>query len=194
MESIMRIAAVEAEPARRPELLSAAVDGEGELDAVLSELDEQDQARWRSYHLIGDALRSEDLILDSERQADFVARMRVRLETEPHHVAAAAAHRFRSATLRRRALPPLAAAAAAATLTWLLVPTIQHAGAGATLAQREPSAVIQLAARGPAPVSHRNLVGDPSLSPYLEAHQQFIQDPVTQGAMPYIRVSAAGGE
>ena len=40
------------------------------------------------------------------------------------------------------------------------------------------------------PVQDGNIIRDASLDQYLEAHQQFAQQPVMPGSMPLIRTSA----
>ena len=56
---------MQSQASSRGERLSAFVDGElfGEehLNTFVSELDGEDRAAWSCYHLIGDALRSDDL-------------------------------------------------------------------------------------------------------------------------------------
>jgi len=65
MGSIMGSVSMQSQASSRGERLSAFVDGElfGEehLNTFVSELDGEDRAAWSCYHLIGDALRSDDL-------------------------------------------------------------------------------------------------------------------------------------
>ncbi|EEA02375.1 anti sigma-E protein, RseA [Burkholderia sp. H160] len=184
------------------ERLSAFVDGElfGEehlnLDKFLADLDGDGRAAWSSYHLIGDALRSDDLAVSPARSSAFLSGFAARLESEPHVLAptASASVTRRLLGLRRRVVPAFAVAAAAATLTWIVVPQLQGVpgGPGAQLAslQSHGDAVQQVAmASVPAP-QNSNIIRDASLDQYLEAHQQFAQQPVMAGSMPVIRAAS----
>ncbi|MCC8403747.1 sigma-E factor negative regulatory protein [Paraburkholderia sp. MMS20-SJTN17] len=185
------------------ERLSALVDGElfGEdqlnLDKFLADLDGDDRAAWSSYHLIGDALRSDDLAVSPARSSAFLSGFAARLESEPHVLApsrASASVTRRLLGMRRRVVPAFAVAAAAATLTWIVVPQLQGvpAGPGAQLAslQSHGDAAQRVAmASVPAP-QDSNIIRDASLDQYLEAHQQFAQQPVMAGSMPVIRAAS----
>jgi len=107
----------------------------------------------------------------------------------------------RGLLLRRRVLPALAVAAAAATLTWIVVPQLQGVGTGVTVqtAADAPAAVqpVQRVAlaptttvtAGPAPVEQVNIIRDANLDQYLEAHQQFAQQPMVASDMPLMRTA-----
>lgn len=76
------------ESADRAAQLSALIDGELEADELAALCDDWRQdpdtrMRWHSYHLVGDVLRSEDLASTATRDAEFLRRLRLRLETEP---------------------------------------------------------------------------------------------------------------
>ena len=208
----------------RGERLSAFVDGElfGEehlnLDKFLSELDGEDRAAWSSYHLIGDALRSDDLAIGAATSNAFLSGFAARLESEPHLLAPALQSGLQSGpqsgsqpaslpltrrllALRRRAVPAFAVAAAAATLTWIVVPQLQGVpgGPGATQVASVSShgdalhkvAMASVPAANVMPVAQdANIIRDASLDQYLEAHQQFAQQPVLPGSMPLIRAAA----
>nr|WKF56805.1 hypothetical protein HUO10_001273 [Paraburkholderia busanensis] len=198
---------VQSQASSRSERLSAFVDGElfGEehlnLNTFLSELNSEDRATWSSYHLIGDALRSDDLAVSPAASSAFLSGFAARLESEPHVLAPAAmpvARRLLS--LRRRVVPAFAVAAAAATLTWIVVPQLQGVpgGPGAQLAavqshgdslQRVAMASVPAATVQPV-AQDANIIRDASLDQYLEAHQQFAQQPVMPGSMPLIRAAA----
>ena len=65
------------------EQLSALADGELEAGAVAAACaswrdDESARARWHSYQLIGDVLRSDDLASSAEKDAAFMAALRTR--------------------------------------------------------------------------------------------------------------------
>ncbi|MFM0736760.1 RseA family anti-sigma factor [Paraburkholderia xenovorans] len=187
----------------RGERLSAVVDGEvfGEehlnLDKFLSELDGDDRAAWSSYHLIGDALRSDDLAVSPAASSVFLSGFAARFDNEPHVLAPAAMPVARRLlALRRRVVPAFAVAAAAATLTWIVVPQLQGVpGASQIASVQSHGDSLQRVAMAPAaalqPVSQdANIIRDASLDQYLEAHQQFAQQPVMAGSMPLIRAAA----
>jgi len=187
----------------RGERLSAVVDGEvfGEehlnLDKFLSELDGDDRAAWSSYHLIGDALRSDDLAVSPAASSAFLSGFAARFDNEPHVLAPAAMPVARRLlALRRRVVPAFAVAAAAATLTWIVVPQLQGVpGASQIASVQSHGDSLQRVAMAPAaalqPVSQdANIIRDASLDQYLEAHQQFAQQPVMAGSMPLIRAAA----
>jgi sigma-E factor negative regulatory protein RseA len=202
MGSIMGSVSMQSQASSRGERLSAFVDGElfGEehLNKFISELDHEDRASWSHYHLIGDALRSDDLAVNPAASSMFLAGFAARFEQEPHVLAPAAMPVARRLlALRRRVVPAFAVAAAAATLTWIVVPQLQG-GTGVTQVaslQSHGDSVQRVAmASVPAvtaqPVQDGNIIRDASLDQYLEAHQQFAQQPVMPGSMPLIRTTA----
>lgn len=190
----------------RGERMSAFVDGES-LDEIqnisqfLAGLTSQDRAAWSDYHLIGDALRSDDLAESPVRSSAFMASFSARFEAEAHVLAPAAlpaSSKARGGLLRRRVVPAFAVAAAAATLTWIVVPQMQGIGShsGAQVASvAQPDSVQRVAlASVPAvstgsPVVEANIIRDANLDQYLEAHQQFSQQPAMPGSMPLIRAA-----
>ncbi len=183
----------------RGERLSALVDGEtfdGQDHAqFLAEFDHADRAAWSHYHLIGDTLRSDELALSPALSATFAARLSASLEAEPHLLAPAAAPATRKLlSLRRRVVPAFAVAAAAATLTWIVVPQMQNAGTpGAVQVASVSAPDLQRVAVAQAPsqpgLQDANIIRDARLDQYLEAHQQFAQQPVVTGSMPLIRAA-----
>jgi len=202
MGSIMGSVSMQSQASSRGERLSAFVDGElfGEehlnLDKFLSELDGEDRAAWSSYHLIGDALRSDDLAVGAAASSAFLSGFAARLESEPHLLAPAAIPVTRRLlALRRRVVPAFAVAAAAATLTWIVVPQLQGvpSGPGSTQVASVSSHgdAVQKVAMASVPVAQdANIIRDAGLDQYLEAHQQFAQQPVMPGSMPLIRAAA----
>ncbi|MFM0719090.1 sigma-E factor negative regulatory protein [Paraburkholderia strydomiana] len=195
---------MQSQASSRGERLSAFVDGElfGEehlnLDKFLSGLDGEDRAAWSSYHLIGDALRSDDLAISPATSSAFLNGFSARFDNEPHVLAPAAMPVARRLlALRRRVVPAFAVAAAAATLTWIVVPQLQGVpgGPGAQLASVHGDSV-QRVAMVPVPAAAQpiaqdaNIIRDASLDQYLEAHQQFAQQPVMTGSMPVIRAAS----
>jgi sigma-E factor negative regulatory protein RseA len=201
MGSIMGSVSMQSQASSRGERLSAFVDGElfGEehLNKFISGLDHEDRASWSHYHLIGDALRSDDLAVSPAASSSFLAGFAARFEQEPHVLAPAAMPvAARLVALRRRLVPAFAVAAAAATLTWIVVPQLQGVPGVAQVAslqshgdsvQRVAMASVPAVAQ---PVEDGNIIRDASLDQYLEAHQQFAQQPVMPGSMPLIRTSA----
>ncbi|NKJ48301.1 anti-sigma factor [Burkholderia sp. SG-MS1] len=194
---------MQSQASSRGERLSAFVDGElfGEehlnLGKFLSGLDGEDRAAWSSYHLIGDALRSDDLAVSPATSSAFLNGFAARFDNEPHVLAPAMPVARRLLALRRRVVPAFAVAAAAATLTWIVVPQLQGVpgGPGSQLASVHGDAV-QRVAMVPVPAAAQpiaqdaNIIRDASLDQYLEAHQQFAQQPVMTGSMPVIRAAS----
>ncbi|WP_250483876.1 sigma-E factor negative regulatory protein [Caballeronia sp. GaOx3] len=192
----------------RGERMSAFVDGEsldemGDVSQFLAELKNGERAAWSAYHLIGDALRSDDLAVSPARSSAFMAAFSERFEAEAHVLAPAAlpaaAAKARGSMLRRRVMPAFAVAAAAATLTWIVVPQLQGVGgrSGTQVASVAPVDSMQRvalasvpAATTRSPIVEANIIRDADLDQYLEAHQQFSQQPAMPGSMPLIRAAA----
>ncbi|MGN6668958.1 MAG: sigma-E factor negative regulatory protein [Trinickia sp.] len=181
----------------RGERLSAFVDGEGlggressaeRFAQVLAEFDYVDRTTWSAYHLIGDALRSDDLAVHPGKSDAFLAGFAARLEAEPHILAPA-----RSSALRRRVVPAVAVAAAAAMLSWVVIPQWHGAGSrGAiqTASMSDRADGVQSVAMTNVPGAQEgNIIRDAQLDQYLEAHQQFAQQPMSTGTMPLIRAA-----
>jgi sigma-E factor negative regulatory protein RseA len=209
MGSIMGSVSVQSQGSSRGERLSAFVDGEsfdesGDLSQFLSGFTQKDRAAWSDYHLIGDALRSDDLAGSPAASCAFMNTFSARFEAEAHVFAPAAipaksVERARSGMVRRRLVPAFAVAAAAATLTWIVVPQLQGVDnrSGVQMASVSSSDHVQRVAMAsvPAatlrsPVVEANIIRDASLDQYLEAHQQFSQQPVMPGSTPLIRTAA----
>lgn len=210
MGSIMGSVSMQSVSSSRGEHLSAFVDGEwsaGEhLNANFSELDGEGRTAWSDYHLIGDVLRSDDLALSQAASRAFMTGFAARFEAEPHLLAPAALPQTgrnervgRILALRRRVVPSLAVAAAAATLTWIVMPQMRGVGmAGAPqIAAVQPAQgdAMQRVAMNATPVpatggQDGNIIRDARLDEYLQAHQQFAQQPVMSDSMPYIRSAA----
>ncbi|AIO66613.1 sigma-E factor negative regulatory protein [Burkholderia oklahomensis] len=184
------------------ERVSALVDGEApeglSLKQILAGLGDAERAAWAHYHVIGDALRSDELTLEPAESGAFMARLSASLAAEPHLLAPAAAPVARRLlALRRRVVPAFAVAAAAATLTWIVVPQMQGVGAPGAVQVTSVSPVQQgalqrVAAAQPSAqpaLQEANIIRDASLDQYLEAHQQFAQQPVVTGSMPVIRTA-----
>lgn len=195
---------VQSQVSSRGERLSAFVDGElfgdEHLNKLFSDLDHEDRAAWSCYHLIGDALRSDDLAVKPATSSAFLSNFAARLDSEPHLLAPAAMPVARRLlALRRRVVPAFAVAAAAATLTWIVVPQLQgvqgvpggqvasvstHADSVQRVAMASvPAATVQPVAQD------ANIIRDARLDQYLEAHQQFAQQPVMADTTPLIRAA-----
>jgi len=192
------------------ERLSAAMDSEWQFDteksfsakqlALPERLDAEGQQDWSLYHLIGDALRSDDLTMAPAAERRFAASLSARLENELAFVAPSApvariANRrdgLAAGWFARhgRMVPSFAAAAAVATLAWVLVPSMH----GATSGHLDSSTNTQIAALN-APGSGQgnwqrvNLNSDRALDPYLQAHQQFATD---GGGLGYASYAGSG--
>jgi sigma-E factor negative regulatory protein RseA len=210
MGSIMGSVSVQSQASSQGERLSAFVDGEsfdnsGDLSQFLSGFTQKDRAAWSDFHLIGDALRSDDLAASPAASSAFMNAFSARFDAEAHvfapvaTLAGQAAERARSGMFRRRVVPAFAVAAAAATLTWIVVPQLQgvDSHSGVQMASVSSSDHVQRVAMAsvPAatlrsPVVEANIIRDASLDQYLEAHQQFSQQPVMPGSTPLIRTAA----
>ncbi|SAK48671.1 anti sigma-E protein, RseA [Caballeronia glebae] len=193
----------------RGERMSAFVDGEsldeiGSIGQFLADLKGDERAAWSEYHLIGDAMRSDDLAVDPARSRAFMAAFSARFEAEAHVLAPAAlpavAAKARGGALLRRVMPAFAVAAAAATLTWIVVPQLQgvdrHGGTQVASVAPADSSMQRVAlasvpeATTRTPIVEANIIRDANLDQYLEAHQQFSQQPAMPGSMPLIRAAA----
>lgn len=184
----------QSQPCSQRERVSALVDGEApeglSLKQILAGLADAERATWAQYHLIGDALRSDELTLEPAESSAFMARFSASLAAEPHLLAPAAAPIARRLlAMRRRVVPAFAIAAAAATLTWIVVPQMQGVGAPGAVQVASVSPVQQGPLQRVAGAQDGNIIRDASLDQYLEAHQQFAQQPVVTGSMPVIRTA-----
>jgi sigma-E factor negative regulatory protein RseA len=196
-----------AQASSRGERLSAFVDGElvgGEHpNTILAAFDQEDRAAWSCYHLIGDALRSDDLAVSPAASGAFMAGFSARFESEAHVLAPASipvARRLLS--LRRRVVPAFAVAAAAATLTWIVMPQLQGVNPAAGVSQVASVAPhadsVQRVAMASMPVTtvaqanpqDGNIIRDANLDQYLEAHQQFGLQPVVSSSASLIRAAS----
>lgn len=196
---------MESQASSRSERLSALVDGEkldacASFDEMLAGFDHADRSTWSAYHLIGDALRSDDLAVHPATSRAFLSGFAARLEAEPHILAPARAGSGAPlALLRRRIAPALAVAAAAATLSWIVLPQLQHGGASQGTVQTASTngradAVHTVALAQNTGAQGANIIRDASLDQYLEAHQQFAQQPMMPGSMPLIRAAVQTSE
>lgn len=125
---------------------------------------------WRTYHLIGDALRD-----TSSLSPGFADRVRAKLADEPQVLAP----RLRRPVARRvrRALPIAASFAAVAFVGWMAFAPQREAEVARAPLKAEPEAAAQVA-RVPLP----SAAGD-----YLLAHQAYSPRGNLQGVAPYVR-------
>nr|WP_311529445.1 RseA family anti-sigma factor [uncultured Ralstonia sp.] len=191
----------EAEFAQR---ISALMDGEVAAHEVSSAVelaeDGEGAAHWREYQLIGDVLRSEDLLNTRSSEA-FLSRFSAKLEAEPHLLVPAVAqrakaqerHRFLvSPAWVRRIMPTTAVAAAVAAVSWVVVPQLRGPvdgadGSPALVAKATQGASAQ--ALTVAATDNTPMIRDARLDEYLSAHRQS----ATNGmVVPYLRAVANG--
>ncbi|GAB3625241.1 anti-sigma factor [Pandoraea terrae] len=223
----MGSATVQTQRGLQAERISALLDGEiepDELSILLGEAVSGDARQlWNDYHLIGEALRTDELSLPRSESA-FMADFAARLANEPHLLAPAALADAPAAAAAarsggrinpffrvRRALPTAAAAAAVAALSWVVVPRIQEHPAGGTpvpvLAQADSATaqanalqrvtLAQTPAAAPAANGEQSdliVMRDARLDQYLAAHQQYAPAPIGQSASPFMRASAQADE
>lgn len=166
------------------ELISALADGQLASEdfaraLAACEADAQALDSWSTYHLIGDVLRSPELMSHAADTA-FVARLRARLSQEPVLVAAPALPEVRHAQAGRIG----EGAANDASFPWKLVAGFASVAAVAAIAWNagtgllSPSAAPQLARTEPAPQQVRvaseqgTMVRDARTQELLAAHRQ----------------------
>ncbi|ATF85071.1 MULTISPECIES: sigma-E factor negative regulatory protein [Burkholderia] len=194
----------QSQPSSQRERLSALIDGESPdglpFAQILAGFGDTERRAWSEFHAIGDVLRSDELAIEPTVSHAFTARFSAAFAAEPHLIAPAAitvaanspASPLKRA-LRRRFVPALAVAAAAATLTWIVVPQLQGTAGQPGVSPVQVASVAPQDLQRVAASSHQdlNIIRDASLDQYLEAHQQFAQQPVVSGSMPLIRTAVA---
>lgn len=169
------------------EQVSALTDGElrgAELPQTLRWLQdsEQAQARWHTYHVLGDILRSGEKAAMGAHDADFVARLRARLQGEaplrhaehaldPHaadrvHDRVGAGHHHEVANddnYRWKLVAGVCSVAAAAVVGWQLMAVLNAPVGSPQLARVEVPSTTPAA---------QVMIRDPRLEQLLAAHQQ----------------------
>ena len=171
------------------ERISATLDGHEDaqgLESVLESIKETQESRdrWRTYCLIGDALRAETAL-----RSDLTAGVMRRLESEPTVLAPTTSvpSRQRTPGIWRKVLPLAASVAGVAAVGWVALQLNQT--------DADP-AVIQVAAKRPAitvasnPVTSSALNSDDSLRTYVFAHQSSAGLGAMPGVAPYVRTVA----
>lgn len=165
------------------EKISALMDGElerGESAGALKALESGGEARetWRSYHLIGDAMRETRLL-----SAGFAGRVIAAIDNEPT-VLAPRRPLLAATTAAMRWSAMAAGLAAVAFVGWVaFVPQGEQA----------PAAGVASTAVLPKPVAQEaaaTFVAPPdAANDYLLAHQGYSPRNTLQGALPYVRVA-----
>lgn len=163
------------------EKISALMDGELEARGQrgpYAELAREGEAleAWRTYHLIGDALRDTSLL-----SAGFSARMELKLSGEPTVLAP---HATRVATRTRWRAVPISGRIAAGVAAIALVGWMGFAPQGG--GQRGPEVALA-PARLPAETSAPNVPLPSAAGDYLLAHQAYSPRGNLQGVAPYVR-------
>ncbi len=168
------------DPNAAQQALSALMDGEAtsaqaESACALWRSDASVRERWRTYHLIGDVMRSDELAGTAQRDDAFLTNLRAKLAQEPVPLAP-----------RQQVLTPTEPAPSAARpgLRWQVVSVATAAGfmavAGVVMVLRSGGlgstngAAPVLAGGGGAEVTTVNstLIRDAQLDRYLEAHRR----------------------
>jgi sigma-E factor negative regulatory protein RseA len=186
------------------EQISAFADGElsgAQADVVLAALrTEQGLAAWSAYHLIGDAVRSDEMAV--EMSPEFFSKFSARLDAEPTVIAPVAApepadrqdkrmvaNGVGGLTVRRFAIPALALSLAAA-IVFILQPhpaTVVATGvatpnvASTTAPAQQAATTAAVAPGGPAAGSpavaslarEGEVVRDPKIDKFLDTHQHY---------------------
>lgn len=153
--------------------LSALMDGQadpGLADGACEAWRSSAQARecWHTYHLIGDVLRSDELVAPATRDAAFVTRLRERLADEPVPLAPAPLPAPQGGGLRHsRWTVPTAMAAGFVAVAGVIV--VLRANAPVA-----PAATPAMAGAGQPDIVLVNgqLMRDARLDRYLSAHRQ----------------------
>lgn len=177
------------EDALRREQLSALADGQLDGDAFAAALEfaseEDGQATWQLYQLVGDVLRSPDLAQPADPA--FMARLRdqLALESRPVRVAATMqtetvvsvpVQAANASVFRWKMAAGFASLAAVAAIGWSALATLQTPGAsGAQLAvatDRTAAPVTPVVAVADAD-GQQVMIRDPRLDELLAAHKQF---------------------
>lgn len=159
----------------RQELISALADGQLSAEELVQALDwlecnEEAQANWHAYHLVGDVLRSGQLAALGANDSAFVARLRPRLQDEPGYRQPGSTGGFEpreesanDANLRWKLVAGLATVTAVAALSWELVSAWVAPMTGPQLARMEVR---------PSQEQAQVMIRDPLLDRFLAAHQQ----------------------
>ena len=163
---------------------------DGELDKSLAQTvitqlkqDESLQARWETYHLIGDALKDHYL-----KPVNLCPKLKIRLSQEPTILAP---RKFPSEKFKIAAMPIAASVAAVALVGWLAFPNSLPQREIVVASTSKPLPVVSAAV---APVISQSKQHAPNKSgkvqEYLLAHQEFSPSTTIQGVAPYVQTVA----
>ena len=173
------------------EALSSLIDGEAsDLDLACRAWRDDAGARadWHTYHVIGEAMRSDDVRANAPHDAAFLSRLRERLATEAVVLAPTARPAAPRAAWRHAWMAPMAVAAGFVAVAGVLVVTRVAAPEGAlpdrSASLIEPASVQPQAGAQGLPVrsalsgsgaagTSGQLVRSAELDRYLAAHQQY---------------------
>lgn len=169
---------------RQRQSLSALVDGDSNaVEAAYRAWCEDTSARadWRTYHLIGELMRSNDVPVATQREARLLSRLRERLAAEPTVLAPEARARSRAAWAA-----PMAVAASFIVVAGVLVVTRVAAPDGVTPGRSSllansaaalPAPGLQVVAAGASSAGggavDSTLIRSAELDRYLAAHKQY---------------------
>lgn len=173
------------------EALSSLMDGEADAaDQAFSAWRDDAGARadWHTYHLIGEAMRSDDVRASARHDAAFLGRLRERLATEAVVLAPTSHPLVPRARWRQAWVAPMAVAAGFVAVAGVLVVTRvaapdgaapeQSASLVAPAATQRPPALEGLAVSSAPSASamvgaNGQLMRNAELDRYLAAHQQY---------------------
>lgn len=156
----------------RRQALSALIDGEAAAaDGACRAWRDDASARadWHAYQLIGELMRSDDVRCSAPHDAQFLARLRERMATEPVLLAPAALTASPPQRARRGWAAPVAIAAGFAAVAGALVVTRVAAPEGAAPERSAQVAAPTLAASA----TDGRLIRNAELDRYLAAHKQY---------------------
>jgi sigma-E factor negative regulatory protein RseA len=176
------------------ELLSGLMDGEltaDEANRLLGSLctDAQLRAHWVAFHVVGDALRSNEVA--AAHSAAFCLRVSEAISREPT-VLAPRATTVGGLKLRRYLAPGLAVAASAAVIGFVAVPLMKVSAPPAVPAVQQ--AVVQpsttaVAADEGARRAATTVANARAMQAYLAAHRELTTGAALPRATPYLRTT-----
>jgi len=178
------------------ELLSSLMDGElspDEASRLLESLcaDTQLRNQWMAYHVVGDALRSNEVA--AEHSTAFCSRVADAITREPTVLAPRATTPV--APLRRYLVPGLAMAASVAVIGFVAVPLMQTSAPTSPVQQATvqpsitPSTAEEGARRAAATVANAR-----AMQAYLAAHRELTTGVALPRATPYLRTTTEQAE
>ena len=164
--------------------ISALMDGELDARQAQQELarlrqNGELQQKWDTFHLVGDALRAERLLL-----TDVAGALAERLAREPTVLAP---NRGAARKMTTYVLSAAASVAAVALVGWLALSSPPALNARNEVASAPPMVVLPAALPAPAVPQVASVPDDGRTNEYLLAHQAFSPSTAIQGVVPYIR-------